>query len=78
MTTIPATGYDPGSAYTPTLTVSGGQGNEDGLVEVHLLFREQDLEETRCLMAWFDADALLEAIGKSVEISRQSGLKAAS
>lgn len=77
MTTVHATGFDPGSAYTPTLSISGGQGNEDGRIEVHILFREQDLEETRCLMAWFDADELLDAIAKSVEISRQSGLKAA-
>lgn len=71
MTIIHATGFALGSAFTPSLHVSGGAG--DGRNQVHLLFREQDGEETRTMLAWFDADDLLDAITDALEISRQTG-----
>lgn len=59
-TTIKATGDFSGA--TPTLTISSGCGNT-GRPEIHLAIRDDsDPETTKAVLAWFDRDALLDAI----------------
>lgn len=58
-TTIRATGDFSGA--TPSLTVSSGRGNT-GRPEIHLAIRDDSDDTTRTVFAWFDRDALLDAI----------------
>lgn len=60
-TTIKATGnYHAGE--TPTLTVSSGRGNSPH-PEIHLILRDDSASDSsKSVMAWFDRDALLDAI----------------
>lgn len=62
MTTIKATGIHP-QGLTPTLTISSGRGNTRK-PEIHLILRDDtgDSESSRSVMAWFERDALVDAI----------------
>lgn len=61
METLTATGDFQGG-LAPTLAVSRGRGNTNE-AEVHLLLRETDEASSRTVMAWFNRDDLLAAIG---------------
>lgn len=61
MKTLTAVGDFPPSE-TPTLAVSGGR---DG---VHLILRDFEAENTRSVMAWFDADELRAAIDAATPV----------
>lgn len=59
MTTIHATGHEPATAAS--LTVSGGKGNTER-PEIHFIVNHDTEDGRQTFAGWFDRDALLDAI----------------
>ncbi|GAB2702006.1 hypothetical protein BKA24_001737 [Microbacterium marinum] len=72
---VTATGTHPGNA--PTLLITGGRGNtDDAGRQIHLAFRDSGADSEKVMQAWFNVDAILDAITDATPTTPTPGASA--